>query len=163
MFQEAGKAGCGRMIVISKMDADNIDFPGAARSRSNRCSARLHSAQRADRRGHDFKGVASTLKLAGNAAGAVIDPAEINQPLIESIIEVDDEVTSRYFEGTLPTDEEISRLIVEAIAHGSLIPIVCVAGQDRRRRDGVARRAGALQPAAGQDRAATPRTKRATT
>ena len=63
-------------------------------------------------REHDFKGVASTLKLGGNAAGAVIDPAEINQSLIETIIEVDEEVTSRYFEGTLPTDEEIGRLIV---------------------------------------------------
>src|SRR5436190_24135303 len=28
VFAEAGKAGLGRMIVISKMDTDNIDFPG---------------------------------------------------------------------------------------------------------------------------------------
>ena len=34
-------------------------------------------------------------------AGALIDPADINQSLIETIIEVDEEVTSRYFEGTL--------------------------------------------------------------
>ena len=27
VFQEAGKAGLGRMIVINKMDSDNIDFP----------------------------------------------------------------------------------------------------------------------------------------
>src|SRR5262249_3853 len=27
VFAEAGKAGIGRMIVISKMDSDNIDFP----------------------------------------------------------------------------------------------------------------------------------------
>ncbi len=36
---------------------------------------------------------------------------------------------ARYFEGTLPTDEELPRLMDEAIAHGSLIPIVCVAGK----------------------------------
>ena len=27
VFNEAGKAGLGRMIVINKMDAENIDFP----------------------------------------------------------------------------------------------------------------------------------------
>jgi elongation factor G len=31
VFQEAGKAGVGRMIVINKMDGDNIDFPGCWR------------------------------------------------------------------------------------------------------------------------------------
>ncbi len=28
VFHEAGKAGCGRIIVINKMDSENIDFPG---------------------------------------------------------------------------------------------------------------------------------------
>jgi len=35
----------------------------------------------------------------------------------------------RYFEGTLPTDEELSRLIVQAVSEGSLIPMVCVSGK----------------------------------
>ena len=38
-------------------------------------------------------------------------------------------MTERYFEGTPPTDEEIARLIVKAVAQGSLIPIVCVSGK----------------------------------
>ena len=71
----------------------------------------------------------STLKVSGSTPGALIDPAEINQALIESIVEVDEEVMSRYFEGTLPTEEELPRLFDEAIAHGSLIPVVCVAGK----------------------------------
>ncbi|MCG8584880.1 MAG: elongation factor G, partial [Pirellulales bacterium] len=56
--------------------------------------------------------------------GALVDPNEISEALIESIIEVDEEVTERYFEGQLPTDDEIGKLIVRAIAEGSLIPIV---------------------------------------
>ena len=35
----------------------------------------------------------------------------------------------RYFEGTPPTDEEIARLIVKAVAQGSLVPMVCVSGK----------------------------------
>ena len=48
---------------------------------------------------------------------------------MESIIEVDEAVMERYFEGTPPTDEELPRLIVRAVAQGALIPIVCVSGK----------------------------------
>ena len=49
--------------------------------------------------------------------------------MLESIIEVDEKVMERYFEGTPPTDEELSRLIVRAIAEGTLMPIVCCSGK----------------------------------
>ncbi len=129
VFQEAGKAGCGRIIVINKMDSDNIDFPallGSIQSLFGKACIPLNVPIGS---GHDFKGVVSTLKVAGPAPGALIDPAEINQALIESIVEVDEEVMSRYFEGTLPTEEELPHLFDEAIAHGTLIPIVCAAGK----------------------------------
>jgi elongation factor G len=129
MFQEAGKAGCGRMIIVARMDAENIDFPVLLKSMQSMFGHACVPLNVPIGAGHDFKGVASTLKLGGNAAGASVDPADINQSLIETIIEVDEEVTNRYFEGSLPTDEEIARLMVEAIAQGNLIPIVCVAAK----------------------------------
>jgi len=129
VFQEAGKAGLGRIIVINKMDSDNIDFPALLASIKelfgNACvplNVPLGS-------GSDFRGVASTLKVPDDTTGALIDPAEISESLIESIVEVDEEVTERYFEGTPPTDEEISRLTVRAIVEGSLIPVVCTSGK----------------------------------
>ncbi len=64
-------------------------------------------------------GVVSTLKVPADVDGALVDPNAIGNTLIEAIIEVDEQVTERYFEGTLPTDEEISRLIVDAVATGS--------------------------------------------
>lgn len=129
VFQEAGKAGCGRIIVINKMDSDNIDFPGLLDSIQSLFGKACIPLNVPIGSGTDFKGVVSTLKVSGSAPGALIDPAEINQALIESIVEVDEEVMSRYFEGTLPTEEEMPHLFDEAIAHGSLIPIVCVAGK----------------------------------
>ncbi|HEY2146880.1 MAG TPA: elongation factor G, partial [Pirellulales bacterium] len=129
VFQEAGKAGCGRIIVINKMDSDNIDFPGLLDSIQSLFGKACIPLNVPIGSGHDFKGVVSTLKVAGPAPGALIDPAEINQALIESIVEVDEEVMSRYFEGTLSTEEELPHLFDEAIAHGTLIPILCVAGK----------------------------------
>ena len=57
--------------------------------------------------GHDFKGVVSTLKPRPNA-GALMNPAEVNQSLIETIVEIDEEVLARYFEGKQPTEEELA-------------------------------------------------------
>src|SRR5207245_5127772 len=75
--------------------------------------------------GGDFKGIVSTLKPPGNASGALVNPAEIHTSLIESIIEVDEELMMKYFEGEEPTAEQLSALIVRAVAEGTLIPIVC--------------------------------------
>ena len=129
VFQEAGKAGLGRMIVVSKMDLDNIDFPAVLKNIramfGNACvplNVPLGS-------GHDLRGVASTLSVPADTKGALVDPASINESLIESIIEIDEAVTERYFEGQQPTPEELSRLIVEAVAGGTLIPIVSISAK----------------------------------
>lgn len=129
VFDEAGKAGLGRIIAINKLDAENVDV--AARIEEilelfgNGCvPLNVPVGQ-----GPELTGVLNTLKVPDDTSGAVLDPAEINEPLMESIIEVDEAVTERYFEGELPSAEELDRLIVEAIAAGSLIPIVCMSGK----------------------------------
>jgi elongation factor G len=129
VFDEAGKAGLGRMIVINKMDAENVEFDalmnGIREMWGNQCVL-LNVPQG---HGHDFKGVASTLNVPDDTSGALVDPAEIHDPLLESIIEVDEAVMERYFEGTQPSDEELSRLIVRAVAEGSLIPVLCTSAK----------------------------------
>jgi elongation factor G len=126
VFQEAGKAGLSRMIVVSKMDLENIDFPSLVENIQSMFGAACIPLNVPLGSGHDFRGVASTLKPPADVSGALIDPAAIGTSLIESIIENDEEVMGRYFEGTPPTDEELSRLFVDAVANGSLVPIVCL-------------------------------------
>ena len=129
MFQEAGKAGVGRIIVISKMDTENIDFPklvGTIQEMWGKICVPLNVPLGS---GHDFKGVASTLKPAADATGALMDVAAANQSLIETIVETDEDVLARYFDGQPPTEEETTRLISQGVASGALIPIVCVAAK----------------------------------
>jgi elongation factor G len=129
MFLEAGRLGLGRLIIVNKMDADNVDFPRLVETIREVLGHTCVPLNVPIGHGHDFRGVASTLKLTAKADGAVVNPADIHSTLVESIIEVDDAVTERYFEGKLPTEEEISRLIVEAVALGSVVPIVCVSAR----------------------------------
>jgi elongation factor G len=129
VFQEAGNRGLGRIIVINKMDADNVDYPALLTTIQELFGIACVPLNVPIGHGADFQGVASTLKPPDKADGAVINPASIHEALIESIIEVDEGVTERYFEGKLPTDEELSRLIVESIAAGSLIPVLCLSAK----------------------------------
>ena len=125
VFDEAGKAGCGRMIAINKLDSDNIDFNALIEGIREMWGAKCVLLNVPVGLGADFKGVVSTLNVPDDTSGAVVDPNEISEPLLESIIEVDEAVMEKYFEGTPPTEKELSTLIVRAIKEGSLIPILC--------------------------------------
>jgi elongation factor G len=124
-WKEAERAGCGRIIVLTKLDADNVNLQALVdqiRETFGSGCALLNVPLGV---GDALKGVASTLDVPADTAGAVIDPKTLNESLVESIIEVDEAVMERYFEGTLPTADELAALMVKAIATGTLTPIVC--------------------------------------
>ena len=129
VFDEAGDIGLGRMILINKMDGENIDFDALLDSIREMWGNRCVLLNVPIGHGADFSGVVSTLRVPDDTTGALVDPGSIHESLIESIIEVDEEVMERFFEGQQPTDEELSRLIVRAIAEGSLVPILCCSGK----------------------------------
>lgn len=129
VFNEAGARGLGRIIAINKMDADNVDYPALLETIQEVFGKACVPLNVPIGHGAGFKGVVSTLEPPAKAEGALADPTKIHEALIEAIIEVDDAVTERYFEGQMPTAEEISRLMIEAIAAGSLIPVVAVSAK----------------------------------
>ena len=125
VFNEAENQGLGRIILINRMDGDNVDYPVLVESIKELWGPKCVPLNVPIGQGPEFKGVASTLKPPADADGALLDPSEISESLLESIIEVDEAVMERYFEGTQPTDEEVKTLMVQAVASGSLIPILC--------------------------------------
>ncbi len=126
VWNEAGKAGCGRILVLTKLDADNIDFPGLISSVKEVFGTSCTLLNVPLGLSEGLTGVASTLETPDSVEGAVIDPQQIHESLVESIIEVDEAVMERYFEGEMPAIGELNRLMVQAIAAGTLTPIVCV-------------------------------------
>jgi len=125
VFHEAGKAGIGRMLVINKMDEHNVDFPALIERIRDTFGTHCVLVNVPIGHGADFKGVVSTLGHAGNAAGALVNPEEIHTNLIESIVEVDEALMMKYFEGEEPSHEQLDALIEHAVAKGTLVPIVC--------------------------------------
>lgn len=129
VFKEAEDAGLGRIIIINKMDAENIDFPALIDSLKEAFGEACVPMNVPIGHGADFRGVVSTLHPPDDAGGALIDPKSISESFLESVIVADEAVLERYFEGQLPTEEELGRLLVRSVVEGTLIPILCVSGK----------------------------------
>ena len=129
VWQEAGNLGLGRIIVITKMDSENVDYPHLLLDIQNFFGHECIPINLPIGHGPGFKGVVDMVNDPGKVTGTLIDAQQSHKALIEDVIELDDEVTSRYFEGQEPTDAEISKLIVDAVSCGHLIPVVSVSGK----------------------------------
>ncbi len=126
VWQEAGDAGLGRIICITKMDTDNINFEGLIDSIKEVFGPQCALFNVPIGHGHDLKGVVSTIDVPADTAGALIAPKSISESVMESIIEADEAVMEKYLEGEMPSKADLERLCAEAVRQGTLTPIVCV-------------------------------------
>ena len=129
VWQEAGDAGLGRILCITKLDTDNINFPGLIDSIKEVFGTQCALFNVPIGQGHDLKGVVSTLDVPKDAAGALIDPAEVS--------EVGDRIDHR---GRRSGDGEVPRRrnAVEGGAAAAVLPKPC--GRERSRRSCASRR-----------------------
>jgi len=120
MFELATQADLPRLIVINKIDAENVDFPELIKaiqeSFGSQCRcANLPSADRA-----------SVIDCIENETGdsTVMDVAAAHTELIESVIEADDDLMESYLSGEEISTDKIASVFVKALQAGTIIPIV---------------------------------------
>ncbi len=120
MFQLATDADMPRVIVINKIDADNIDPRGLLKNIREtfgpqcRC-ANLPAA--------DKKSVIDCIENQ-NGESPLMDVGPAHTELIESVIEADDGLMESYLGGEEISAEKISSVFVEALKAGTIIPVV---------------------------------------
>jgi elongation factor G len=119
------------LIIINKMDGDNIDFESLVSNIQDVFGSEAILFNVPVGHGHEFKGVVSTLNPPADTTGALIDPARIHESLIEAIVSVDDAAMERYFEGELPDENQMATLIAKGMVEGSLIPMFCVSSKSK--------------------------------
>lgn len=128
VFAEAKKAGLGRMVVLSKMDGENIKFDELIDSIKSVFGPEAALFNVPVGQGSNFSGVVDVLNPT-DVEGALVDPAALHDELIETIVSVDDSALERFFEGELPNEDEMAKLIAKGIKEESLIPIFCVSAK----------------------------------
>ncbi len=126
MWNIAREAGLARMIIITKMDVENIDFPVLLDSIQNTFGPECLPLMLPVGHGAGFKGVVDILNLPGEVPGDVIgDVKDSREKLIEAIVSVCDEQLEKYLEGQEIEVEKLKGCFSTAIASGSIVPILC--------------------------------------
>ena len=119
MMQWAAKRNLCRMIVVNKIDAENVDLPG------------LLSQIQAT-----FGKECLPINLPADGAKRVVDcffnpagesdfssVAEAHQALIDQVVEVDEELMSKYLEQGEVSPSELHAPFEQALREGHLVPI----------------------------------------
>lgn len=130
MFNEAGRRGLGRMLVLNKLDAENIKFPELLKLVRDTFGKSCVLFNAPIKPGHDFSGVVSVLEPpASPPAGCPVDLAAARSQLVDAVVEADEALMEKYLgEGTVST-EELTAAIPKALAAGTVVPIFCTAGK----------------------------------
>lgn len=129
VFKEAADAGLGRIILINKYDADNINLEQLLEDIQSSFGPECMLFNVPVGTGAGFKGVASV--LAGESVdGAVFDPAEYHDTLMEQIVMADDEVMEKFLEGETPDEATMKSLLAKAVKDGVVIPIIFASGKN---------------------------------
>lgn len=130
VWKEAGERGLGRLICITKIDDPSVDIAGLMQSINQVFGPQCVLLNVPLGVGEELKGVASTLNPSEDMTDAVHDLAELNEKAVETIIEVDDAVMEKYFEGEMPSKKQLLELATRGIAAGTLTPVVCVSAKN---------------------------------
>lgn len=126
MFTLAGERGLCRMLVINKIDADNVDLPALVGQIRERFGKECLLLDIPAHHGQDV------VELLGHTEGDsdFASVAAAHRSLIDQIVEEDDTLMARYLEyGVDPSPEELHAPFEAALRAGHLIPILFVSAK----------------------------------
>jgi elongation factor G len=130
MFNEAGKRGLARMLVINKIDAENIKFMdvySAVRDTFGKACVLFNAPVDP---GPKCSAVVSVLNPpASPPAGCPVDLAAARSQMLDAIVEVDDALMEKYLGEGDVTNEELLAVLPKALAAGTVVPVFCTAAK----------------------------------
>ncbi len=127
LFNEAGRLGLGRFVVVTKMDAENVDYrsdlAAIRESFGNMCVPfNVPIGQ-----GASFEGVIDVIQSHDeDPPTCPVAPTEAYRMVVEQIVELDEDLMMRYLEGETIAPDELRKAAHDAIAQGKLVPVLCV-------------------------------------
>lgn len=120
MFRAAANNNKAKMIVINKIDSDNIDLPAllAAVQETFGSECRCANLPSADK--------SSVIDCISNDQGdsPLMSVADAHTEILENIIEADDELMEAYLGGEEVSKEKVAEVFVKAMVSGNVIPVV---------------------------------------
>jgi len=120
LFELATQAGLARIIVINKLDAENVDLGELLKDIQDTFGAQCRCANLPG------AGKSAVVDCIVNDTGEspLMDVAQAHTNLIESVIEADDELMEAYLGGETVSADRVGAVFVKALQAGTIIPIV---------------------------------------
>ncbi|GAB4216489.1 MAG: elongation factor G [Rhodoferax sp.] len=126
MFEAATERGLCRMIVINKIDAENLDLPALVQSIRERFGPQCLLLDLPAQHGQ------TVVELLGHDDGEsdFADVAQAHRQLIDQLIEEDETLLARYLEdGADPAPQALHAPFEAALRAGHLVPILFVSAK----------------------------------
>ncbi len=124
-FQLAGERGLARIVLVDKVDQENIEFERLLGYLQETFGQGCVPLNLPIGIGPAFDGVVSTLTVPSKLpSGVPTSVADANSALLDAIAESDEQLMMKYLEGEELSAEELRAGACKAIAAGTLIPIL---------------------------------------
>ena len=141
VWRQADKYGVPRMCFVNKMDRVGADFYRCVDMIVERLGATPLVLQLPLGSESNFKGVIDLILMKAivwkeETLGAKFTYEEIpddlkadsekyREKLIEMVVELDDSIMEKYLDGTIPSEEEIKKLIRKGTIGSKFVPVLC--------------------------------------
>jgi elongation factor G len=133
MWGDAEKANLPRLIFVNKMDRDNADFFSTLKGIQAKLSPRCLPLQLPIGSQSDFQGIIDLVTMKAYI-GVTSQESEIpstlqeqaeasREKLVETAVEIDDELINKYLEGEPINNEEIVAAIKKSTIAGKMVPV----------------------------------------
>ncbi len=127
LFQEAGRLGLGRFLVVTKMDAENVNYRSDLEAIRESFGPQCVPFNVPIGQGASFSGIIDVIQShEDDPAECPMPPSEAYRMVVEQIVELDEDLMMRYLEGETVEPDELRKAAHDAIAKGQLVPVLCV-------------------------------------
>lgn len=138
LWRAAAAENLPRVVFINKLDRERSSFGRTLAQLSETFGKRIAPIQLPIGSEHDLKGIVRVVSsrafgYEGSAIASQIDLPEdmvdtvsaAHTTLIEAVVETDDEMMERYFEGEEPSREQIIASVHSGMLEGEIFPVLC--------------------------------------
>jgi len=119
LYGAAERAGIPRAVVINRCDHENIDEAKLHKDVAKLCGVKAKQVTLPDQLGPGFSKVSSIFKDAKDAL----------EGFVEAAVEADDALMEKYLEEGEVSDDDLHRVIPQALIQGTLIPVFYTAAE----------------------------------
>ena len=126
VWHEAERLGLTRIIVITRLDAENVDYKKTLEEIRTHFGDRCIPLVLPDGSGQSFKSVTNSYHTESGATGEV---ESIHTELIEDIVEADENLMAKYLDGEELSDGEVVDAFQKSMIDGTIHPVLAVAAE----------------------------------